>query len=89
MSSMTLSATWLVHHTLDSQLAYSGTDTAFCIKSCDNKPTLHERTSLSATHATLRMLCKQKLPFAADPACNCIVHRLTCMSSVDPAQMAA
>ena len=89
MSSMAFPATWLVHQTLDTQLAYSGIDTAFCINSCDDKPTLHECTSLSATHATLRMLCKQKLPFAADPACNCIVRRLTCMSSADPAQMAA
>ncbi len=61
MSSIALPAIWLAHQTLDTQLAYSGsilTETAFCIKRCDDKPTLHECTALSATHATLRMPCK-------------------------------
>jgi hypothetical protein len=92
MSSMALPTTWLVHQTLDTQLAYSGsnmTETAFHIKSCDDKPTLHECISLITTHATLQMLCQQTLPCAADPACNCNVHRLTCMSAAESAQMAA
>jgi len=65
------------------------TGTVFCIKSCDDKPTLHECTLLSATHATLQLLLKQTLPFAADYACNCNVHCLAYMSAVEPAQVAA